>query len=241
VLAPGQTPSSAEEPSGREVPAVTRDRSDGFQGLFHHYRIFAVPIIVAPATGVDVTRGLIQEERRGIRGPQRQTHMQGAQGGFTRPKKAAGQAAAAPVGVDPDRSNPPHTFSPSTVSYREADNQPGLDRLERHRIRESQRGQDIDPGPGIMLEAGSFELEYLPEVPPAGGLDDGLVRSRCHLGSGPLLGAPAEVLQQAGELHGHDELGRRALTHRLQRLEVLQGHGFLIDRLGDGKDLLQSR
>jgi hypothetical protein len=154
-------------------------------------------------------------------------------------QQSTGHSAAARVGVDPDRSDPPQSFAPSAIPDHKPDKLSILDRLERYRLRESQGGQDIDPGPGIGSKTVPLQLKNLPEIPPTGRPDDGLVRRRCHLWGLPLLGALAEVLQQAGEFHGHDELSRRALTHDLQRLEVLQGHGLLIDRLGHREDLIQ--
>src|SRR3990172_3126500 len=56
-----------------------------------------------------------------------------------------------------------------------------------------------------------------------------------------LAAALRERLQQPSELQREDPLRRGAFGHALQRLEVLQGQGVVVDRLGDGEDSLQRR
>ena len=48
-----------------------------------------------------------------------------------------------------------------------------------------------------------------------------------------------EILDHAGEFHREDELGGSALTDVLERLEILQGHGLLVNGLGGRVNLLQ--
>ena len=199
------------------------------QGLLHQDGVLAVSVVPGPSTCVDVTRGLIELQGGGVRGTQSQTNPRGAQRDFTRPEQPPCQTTPAYVGMDPDRGNPPQPFSPPSVPDHEPDNPSGANRLQRNRLREREGCQDIYPRPGVALEASSLQLEDMPEISPGGRLDRRLVRLLSHAADGPLSPALAEALQKTGELHGHDELGCRARPHRLQCLEVLQGHRLLID------------
>jgi hypothetical protein len=65
------------------------------------------------------------------------------------------------------------------------------------------------------------------------------LRTATNVNAELLLHVLEEVLQQAGELHREDVLGGGAGADRFKRLEVLQGHGLLVDQLGAGEDIIQ--
>jgi len=56
-----------------------------------------------------------------------------------------------------------------------------------------------------------------------------------------LRAAGADLLHHAGELGGDDPLGRAAVADALEGLEVLQGHGLVVNALGLVVDLLQGQ
>jgi len=56
---------------------------------------------------------------------------------------------------------------------------------------------------------------------------------------GLFLIAGHDLLDQTGEFQWEDVLGGGTIADPLERLEVLQRHGVLVDALGSLKDLLQ--
>ena len=63
--------------------------------------------------------------------------------------------------------------------------------------------------------------------------------SDCGGGSELLLLAAHDLLHQAGELQWEDELGRSAVAHAFERLQVLKRHCVLVHTLCGLEDLLQ--